>query len=220
LEVNISDMSATGVNLNLSGVSVSTLESSRGSISGIDLAIQKVASVRGDLGAIQNRLGFTIRSLENAFENVQASESSIRDADVAEEVSAFTRAQILVQANAIPQNALSLLNPTTAGAAANAGVPSTNIGGLFFPKEPQVITGLWLFYIPSNKPRSHCCPLVHPHGHAYDYRRPIPASSDFSKRRFRPTFKSRSGLDADLQIDGRRTRTEVVSRQDRKSRIA
>jgi flagellin len=117
LEVNISDMSATGVNLNLSGLSVSTLESSRGSISGIDHAIQKVASVRGDLGAIQNRLGFTIRSLENAFENVQASESSIRDADIAEEVSAFTRAQILVQAstallaqaNAIPQNALSLL---------------------------------------------------------------------------------------------------------------
>lgn len=117
LEVNITDMSATGVNLNLGGLSISTLESSRGSISGIDLAIQKVASVRGDLGAIQNRLGFTIRSLENAFENVQASESSIRDADVAEEVSAFTRAQILVQsstallaqANAIPQNALSLL---------------------------------------------------------------------------------------------------------------
>ena len=117
LEVNITDMSATGVNLNLGGLSISTLESSRGVLSGIDLAIQKVASVRGDLGAIQNRLGFTIRSLENAFENVQASESTIRDADIAEEVSAFTRAQILVQsstallaqANAIPQNALSLL---------------------------------------------------------------------------------------------------------------
>lgn len=117
LEVNISDMRATGVNLNLGGLSVATLNSSRSSISTIDLAIERTASVRGDLGAIQNRLGFTIRSLENAFENVQASESSIRDADVAEEVSAFTRAQILVQsstallaqANAIPQNALSLL---------------------------------------------------------------------------------------------------------------
>ena len=117
LEVNITDMSASGVNLNLGGLSISTLESSRGVLSGIDLAIQKVASVRGDLGAIQNRLGFTIRSLENAVENVQASESTIRDADIAEEVSAFTRAQILVQsstallaqANAIPQNALSLL---------------------------------------------------------------------------------------------------------------
>lgn len=117
LEVNITDMRATGVNLNLGGLSVSTLTSSRSAISTIDLAIERVAAVRGDLGAIQNRLGFTIRSLENAFENVQASESSIRDADVAEEVSAFTRAQILVQAstallaqaNAIPQNALSLL---------------------------------------------------------------------------------------------------------------
>ena len=117
LEVNITDMRANGVNLNLSGVSLATLESSRVSISTIDLAIDRVSGVRGDLGAIQNRLGFTIRSLENAFENVQASESSIRDADVAEEVSAFTRAQILVQAstallaqaNALPQNALSLL---------------------------------------------------------------------------------------------------------------
>jgi flagellin len=117
LEVNITDMRATGVNLNLGGLSVSTLTSSRTAISTIDLAIERVAAVRGDLGAIQNRLGFTIRSLENAFENVQASESAIRDADVAEEVSAFTRAQILVQAstallaqaNAIPQNALSLL---------------------------------------------------------------------------------------------------------------
>ena len=117
LSVNITDMRASGVNLNLSDVSIATMESSRGCISTIDLAIDRVAGVRGDLGAIQNRLGFTIRSLENAFENLQASESSIRDADVAEEVSAFTRAQILTQtstallaqANAIPQNALSLL---------------------------------------------------------------------------------------------------------------
>jgi flagellin len=117
LEVNISSMSATGVNLNLGGLSIGTLEAARNSIPTIDLAIERVAQVRGDLGAIQNRLGFTIRSLENSFENVQASESSIRDADIGEEVSAFTRAQILVQsstallaqANAIPQNALSLL---------------------------------------------------------------------------------------------------------------
>ena len=114
---SLTDMRASGVNMNLSGISIATLESSRSSISTIDLAIERTAAVRGDLGAIQNRLGFTIRSLENAVENVQASESTIRDADVAEEVSAFTRAQILVQsstallaqANAIPQNALSLL---------------------------------------------------------------------------------------------------------------
>jgi len=117
LEVSIKDMSATGAVLNLSGTSVSTISSARGLIDTVDLAIESVAQQRGDLGAIQNRLGFTIRSLENTVENVQASESSIRDADMAHEVSQFTRAQILVQAstallaqaNAIPQNALTLL---------------------------------------------------------------------------------------------------------------
>ena len=116
-EVSIGDMRATGVKLNLSGVSVSTLSSARSAMPTLDLAIDAVAQQRGDLGAIQNRLGFTIRSLENAVENLQSSESAIRDADIAEEVSAFTRAQILVQsstallaqANAIPQNALTLL---------------------------------------------------------------------------------------------------------------
>ena len=117
IELSISDMRATGVNLNLSGVSVNSLTSARSAIAVLDQAIDVVSQQRGDLGAFQNRLGFTIRSLNNTVENVQASESSIRDADVAEEVSAFTRAQILVQAstallaqaNAIPQSALSLL---------------------------------------------------------------------------------------------------------------
>jgi len=117
LELTIQDMSATGVILGLSGTSISNLEVSRDAMSTIDLAIDTVSQQRGDLGAIQNRLGFTVKALENAYENLQASESSIRDADIAEEVSAFTRAQILVQsstallaqANAIPQNALSLL---------------------------------------------------------------------------------------------------------------
>jgi len=116
-EVSIKDMSATGAVLNLSGTSVSTITSARSLIDTVDLAIQTVAQQRGDLGAIQNRLGFTVRALENTIENVQASESTIRDADMADEVSQFTRAQILVQAstsllaqaNAIPQNALTLL---------------------------------------------------------------------------------------------------------------
>jgi flagellin len=116
-EVNIGDMRATGVNLNLSGISVSTRSSAQSIIPIIDLAINTVSQQRGDLGATQNRLGFTIRALENSIENLQASESTIRDADIAVEVSGFTRAQILVQsttallaqANAIPQNALTLL---------------------------------------------------------------------------------------------------------------
>jgi len=110
-------MRASGAELNLGVTSISALTSARESIAYLDLAISTVASQRADIGAIQNRLAFTVSSANNAIENIQASESSIRDADVAEEISEFTRAQILTQAatavlaqaNAIPQSALSLL---------------------------------------------------------------------------------------------------------------
>jgi flagellin len=117
ISLNIGDMRASGTTLNLTGLSVANLLSSRGSIDRIDTAILNVARQRGDLGAVQNRLQFTSNNLNNAIENLQAAESAIRDADVAEEISAFTRAQILTQAstamiaqaNALPQNALTLL---------------------------------------------------------------------------------------------------------------
>ena len=117
IEFGMGDMRASGAELNLSVTSVSSLTSARESIPYLDLAISTVASQRADIGAIQNRLAFTVSSANNAIENIQASESSIRDADVAEEISEFTRAQILTQAatavlaqaNAIPQSALSLL---------------------------------------------------------------------------------------------------------------
>jgi flagellin len=116
-EVTIKDMAASGLTLNLGSTGISTLSSAQSSITSVDAAITAVAQQRGDLGAIQNRLAFTIRANENAIENVQASESTISDADIASEVSAFTRSQILVQsgtallaqANVLPQNALSLL---------------------------------------------------------------------------------------------------------------
>ena len=117
IEVNISDMRASGTILNLGSSTVADQPTAQTSISSLDLAIQSVAQQRGDLGAFQNRLAFNIRSNENAIENITASESSIRDADIAAEVSAFTRSQILVQsgtallaqANVLPNNALSLL---------------------------------------------------------------------------------------------------------------
>ena len=117
IDVSIGDMSATGVNLNLSGSSVATLSTARTSITQIDLAITSVSQQRGDLGAFQNRLNFAISYTENEIENIQASEASISDADIAAEVTSFTRAQILSQAatammvhsNVLPQNALSLL---------------------------------------------------------------------------------------------------------------
>ncbi|MFP6647574.1 MAG: flagellin [Candidatus Latescibacterota bacterium] len=103
--------------MNLNTTSVATLNSSRASISQIDQAINKVSSQRGDLGAWQNRLAFTISFTENAIENIQNSEASISDADIAFEISRFTRAQVLsqasttrlAQANVMPQLALQLL---------------------------------------------------------------------------------------------------------------
>ena len=117
IALNIGDMRASGNELNLDGLSVSNLESSRSSITRLDNAILVVTRQRGDLGAIQNRLQYTTGNLGNAIENLTAAESAIRDADVAEEITAFTRNQILsqaatsmiTQANALPQSALQLL---------------------------------------------------------------------------------------------------------------
>ena len=117
IEVSIGDMRASGPMLNLNTTSVGTISSSRASISQIDEAINKVSGQRGDLGAVMNRLAFTINYTENSIENIQNSEASISDADIAYEVSRFTRAQVLsqastamlAQANVVPQTALSLL---------------------------------------------------------------------------------------------------------------
>jgi flagellin len=117
IDINISDMSASGTVLNMGTLSTATQSGAQSAIATIDLAITTVANQRGSLGAFQNRLSFNMRSNESTIENLQASESAIRDADVATEVSAFTRNQILVQAgtallaqaNVLPQSALSLL---------------------------------------------------------------------------------------------------------------
>ncbi|MCH7909298.1 MAG: flagellin FliC [Candidatus Hydrogenedentes bacterium] len=83
----------------------------------VDLALIVVNSQRATFGAAQNRLQFTIRVLEIQAENNAASESAIRDVDIAQETIIFTRNQILVsagtsilaQANLVPQTALQLL---------------------------------------------------------------------------------------------------------------
>jgi flagellin len=86
-------------------------------ISAIDNAIKTVSTTRADLGAIQNRFDHTITNLNVAVENLTASESRIRDADMAQEMVQFTRNQILsqagtamlAQANHASQGVLSLL---------------------------------------------------------------------------------------------------------------
>jgi flagellin len=86
-------------------------------ITAVDGAITFVNSVRSNLGASQNRLEHTIANLGVSHENLSASESRIRDADIAEEMANFTRNQILqqagtailAQANQVPQGVLTLL---------------------------------------------------------------------------------------------------------------
>ena len=88
-----------------------------GAITAIDAAIQTVSQTRGALGATQNRFESMINNLQVAVENLTASESRIRDADMAQEMITFTKNQILqqagtamlAQANQVPQSILKLL---------------------------------------------------------------------------------------------------------------
>jgi len=97
LEVGVPDLRAAGATLNLGSLSVSTIGGARDAISLVDQAISSVSRIRGDLGAVQNRLSFSIGVSEVGIENTAASEATIRDADLALEVSSFTRSQLLVQ---------------------------------------------------------------------------------------------------------------------------
>ncbi|MFI5840620.1 flagellin [Catenuloplanes sp. NPDC051500] len=102
------------------GVDAIDLVAAGGADSAIDLidtAIKDVSTTRATLGAYQNRLEHTINNLNVSVENLSASESRIRDTDMAQEMVSFTRAQILsqagtsmlAQANQAPQGVLSLL---------------------------------------------------------------------------------------------------------------
>jgi flagellin len=103
--------------LGVNNVRVSSVAQAVGALSTIDAALRSVTSLRSTLGAFQNRLEFTINTLAIQEENSAASESAIRDADIARETIRFTRNQILVtagtsvlaQANIVPQTALTLL---------------------------------------------------------------------------------------------------------------
>ena len=96
--VSLIDMRAQGEHLNLDTVSLGTQASARDAIAKIDLAIERVANQRGNLGAILNRLQHSVQFTENSIEGNTATESTIRDADMAVEISRYTRVQILTQA--------------------------------------------------------------------------------------------------------------------------
>ena len=102
----------------LADLDVTTGKGSEDAMGVIDKAIEEIAVARGDLGAFQkNTLESNLTSLRIASENMTAAESTIRDADMAVELAAFTRNQImtqsataqLAQANAMPKNVMALL---------------------------------------------------------------------------------------------------------------
>ncbi len=117
LTIGIENMGAGTDGLDVAAVSVATQSGANTAITTIDSAITKLSSQRADLGAIQNRLEYTTRNLDNAAENLQAAESRVRDVDMAKEMMSFTKQNILsqaatamlAQANMAPQSVLQLL---------------------------------------------------------------------------------------------------------------
>jgi len=103
--------------LGLDTHSLGTKADAQAAISAIDGAISMVSDAFGQIGAAQNRLDYALTNVRTAIENVSAAESTIRDADMAAEMTTFTRNQILqqtgmamlAQANAAPQLVLRLL---------------------------------------------------------------------------------------------------------------
>jgi flagellin len=115
IQLQLSDMSANG--LGIDGIDISSQSGANAAQNTLDNAIQLVSGERSKLGAAQNRLEHTISNLGTAAENLQAAESRIRDLDMAEEIMAFTKNNILqqaatamlAQANMAPQSVLQLL---------------------------------------------------------------------------------------------------------------
>jgi flagellin len=117
---NLVGFSVSSVDRNALGINAVSTDVASGltdAISTIDAAISTVSAIRGSLGAYQNRFEHTVANLGVAIENLSASESRIRDTDMAQEMVSFTRSQILVQAgtamlgqaNQAPQSVLQLL---------------------------------------------------------------------------------------------------------------
>jgi flagellin len=113
----ISDDGTTALTINATSTDGITSLSSGSSVTNIETAIKNVNKARARYGALQNRLESTVRNLKTTAENLQAAESRIRDTDMAEEMSNFTKYNILIQAgtamlaqaNMAPQSVLSLL---------------------------------------------------------------------------------------------------------------
>ena len=117
LNEQINLTAVTSSSLGIDTLSVTAAAEALTTLDTINTAISQVTQARGQVGAVQNRLTRSVGNLSVSIENLQAAESSIRDADIAKEIADLTRNQILVQsatamvgqANLIPQSILLLL---------------------------------------------------------------------------------------------------------------
>jgi flagellin len=115
-DMNVAVLGGTTNKLTSVDVTTNTIDIA-GDLDTIDAAIEQVSTFRGKLGAAQNTFEHTVNNLNVAVENLSASESRIRDTDMAQEMMQFTRSQILsqagtsmlAQANQAPQGVLALL---------------------------------------------------------------------------------------------------------------
>ena len=116
-KVNVKIDATDTQTLGIADIDISTQEGAAAAVDKIKKAINQVSSTRGDLGAVQNRLEHTINNLGVTTENITAAESRIRDTDMAAEMMAYTKNNILIQAsqamlaqaNQVPQGVLQLL---------------------------------------------------------------------------------------------------------------
>jgi len=110
-------LDSAGLGVDAATVNLSDTTNAQTAIDAVDAAIKSVSTVRATLGAYQNRFEHTINNINVAVENLSASESRIRDTDMAQEMVSFTRSQILSQAgqamlsqaNQAPQSVMQLL---------------------------------------------------------------------------------------------------------------
>ena len=110
MEITIAAMTASG--LDVSSLDVTSHDAASSAMTSITDAIKTVSGARSKLGAIQNRLGYTINNLENYSENLTSAESQIRDTNMATEMTNYTKNNILQQA---AQSMLAQANQSTQG---------------------------------------------------------------------------------------------------------
>ena len=116
-QITVSGVDVQAVGTAISGLAMTDAATFSAAVTTVDAQIKTVSTARATLGAVQNRFEHTINNLNVAVENLSASESRIRDTDMAAEMTKFTRSQILsqagtamlAQANQIPQGVLQLL---------------------------------------------------------------------------------------------------------------